>query len=56
MTDGNFGWLTESGKCCVSRQKRGVLLIDDAALARQRAVKEVGGVELNARLGGVALP
>ena len=50
-TGGKFGWLIESGKCCVSRQKPGVLLVRDAGLARERAVQEVAGVELDARLG-----
>ena len=53
MTDGNFGWLTESGKVLRFQAKRGVLPIDDAALSGQRTIEEVGGVKLHAGLGRV---
>ena len=46
--DGKLGWLTESGKCCVSRQNAACLLVRDAGAVLQAAVEEVAGVELQA--------
>ena len=50
--DANCGWLGESGKCCVSRQKPDRLAYTLPPLPGKRPVQEVARVELNAGFGG----